>query len=611
MASRESRGERTDRTGESSRLLRYLTHRRLPLMLATVGVLLALPSLWGGWVADDHFHRLKLVGSPALAASATPSLDLFTFASGDPEQNHRLIDKGFWPWWSLQDLRAAFWRPITALTHWVDYRFWPESPAWMHAQSIAWFALLIVVATMLFRRIMGATWIAGLAALFYAIDDARGMPVGFLANRNALIAGVFGMLAILAHDRWRRDGWKSGAVLGPGLLLASLLSAEAGVGALAYLVAHALFLDRARGRRRVAALLPYAAVVTGWRMVWSHLGYGVMGIGLYVDPLREPLKYLASAAKQVPVLLLGQWALPPSETYVVAAEFGAALVLSFVALGLVGAMAAVVIPMLRRNRQTGFWGSGMILSLLPICATFPADRMTLFVGLGAFALLAQWLADVYAGHGALEADGARPRRRFGARALAAFFVVVHGGLAPIGLAMRSAMPAGPRSWLESISIHVPLDVEVEEQSLVVVTAPLVMGAGYLPIRNALDGLPVPAHTRILAPHQAPVLVQRPDAHTLTIRPTGGFLKSPWDQLARSLDYPMSLGQRVHLTDVVIEITGLTADNRPAEATFHFAAPLEDPSLRWLYWDGDTYAPFPLPAIGETVVLTNNGLEPMD
>ncbi len=251
----------------------------------------------------------------------------------------------------------------------------------------------------------------------------------------------------------------------------------------------------------------------------------------------------------------------------------------------------------------------MVLALAPICATFPADRLLLFVGLGAFGLVAQFLADVRGRCGLMETGRVRSLRRFGTKSLAVFFVVVHGVLAPIGLAVRSGMPIGPKSWLESTNIHVPFGAEIQDQSLVVVNAPLVMAAGYLPIRNALDGLPVPAHTRILAPHQVPIVVGRTDMHTLTVRPNDGFLNTPWDRLARSLEYPMSLGQRVHLTDVVVEVTGLTPDGRPAEATFRFVAPLEDSSLYWLFWDGDTYSPFAPPAIGETVTLTNQGITP--
>ena len=47
---------------------------------------------------------------------------------------------------------------------------------------------------------------------------------------------------------------------------------------------------------------------------------------------------------------------------------------------------------------------------------------------------------------------------------------------------------------------------------------------------------------------------------------------------------------------------LTDDGRPAEAAFHFAMNLEAPLFRWLSWKDGAYAPFVLPAVGETVTL---------
>jgi hypothetical protein len=101
------------------------------------------------------------------------------------------------------------------------------------------------------------------------------MPVGFIANRNTLISVVFGVLALVCHDRWRREGWRYGAVWGPVFLALSLLSKEAGVAITGYLFAHAIFFDRAPRWRNLFALWPYAVVIVLWRIAWTSLGYGL------------------------------------------------------------------------------------------------------------------------------------------------------------------------------------------------------------------------------------------------------------------------------------------------------------------------------------------------
>ena len=134
------------------------------------------------------------------------------------------------------------------------------------------------------------------------------------------------------------------------------------------------------------------------------------------------------------------------------------------------------------------------------------------------------------------------------------------------------------------------------------STPIVLAGGYLPIRNALEGRPVPAHTRTLAPHQPPLVIARPDGRTLAVRPKGGFLKSPWDQLGRGLNHSMTLGDRVELTGMTAVVTALTDDLRPAEVAFRFDVPLEDPSLLWLCWTGRKYEPFIPPIVGQSVTL---------
>lgn len=565
----------------------FLLSRRLPLFLAALATVLAIPSLWGGWVADDHHHRLRLTTEHNFLTPLGSPTDLFRFADASEEQNHKLMDIGIWPWWTLPNLKAAFWRPITSWTHWLDYRVWPDNPVPMHAHSILWLAALAGAAALLFRRMLGVTLVAGLAALLYAIDDARAMPVGFLSNRNALISGVFGICAIIVHDRWRRDGWRAGAILSPCLFAVGLLSAEAGIGAAGYLIAYALFLERGPWRSRLFSLVPYLAVIVAWRTAWSMLGYGIWGIGIYVDPLLNPLRFLVELPPKMLALLLGQFLLPPSEVYLLAADQG--LQLYYVVFVAVAAMLVLraIYRRVRWDATMKFWACGMLFSLIPACSAFPADRMLTFAGLGAFALISGVLV-----------DGVTPGRKFRKTLL-----VVHLGIAPLLLAVRSWMPVGPPGLLEKIQIPPTFDQSIEEQSLVVVTAPVSLLASWLPEQCILGRHPAPAHTRVLAPYfSGTVEVRRPDERTLLIHPRRGFLNQIADIICRDPNVPMALGQRVELTGMTAEVMTLTDDGRPDQVAFRFDVPLEDGSLRWLNWNGTEFAPYTPPAVGGTVVL---------
>ena len=68
-----------------------LTYRRLPLLLAAAGMLLTLPALRGGLIADDFFHRRALVNAGGLAGLRRASADMFRFFDGDPAHFREML----------------------------------------------------------------------------------------------------------------------------------------------------------------------------------------------------------------------------------------------------------------------------------------------------------------------------------------------------------------------------------------------------------------------------------------------------------------------------------------------------------------------------------------
>src|SRR5437764_1073177 len=113
-----------------------------------------------------------------------------------------------------------------------------------------------------------APWIViAIGLALYAFDDARGPVVGWIANRNALVALVLALPVLLLHDRWRREGWAPGRWLAPLVFAVSLGAGESALAILAYVAAHALWLDRASWRDRILALAPYGILVIAWRVL--------------------------------------------------------------------------------------------------------------------------------------------------------------------------------------------------------------------------------------------------------------------------------------------------------------------------------------------------------
>jgi hypothetical protein len=241
----------------------------------------------------------------------------------------------------------------------------------------------------------------------------------------------------------------------------------------------------------------------------------------------------------------------------------------------------------------------MVLATIPVAATFPMDRLLTFPGLGAFGLLAQFFALMFADRGDIRAGRAR---RFLAVGLAWFFVAVHVVIAPLYLPFRAGNPVGPK-WIEHrFNVRDAVGPDVAGKTLVVVNAPSPAHAHYFLIQAETEGRPAPRTVRVLAPAIPSVVIRRLDDRTLSVRPGNGYLAWVIDRVFRSERRPMTLGQRVILPGLEVEVSQMTPDGRPAEASFRFDEPLEAPSFVWLCYRHGRFEPFAPPAVGGSVEI---------
>ncbi len=575
-----------------------------PVVLAVAAVALVVPSIWTGWQQDDQVHRYLFLYGAADTTVRQHSLDPFRFVDGDTARTHEFMDMGLVPWWTLPGIRLSFWRPVAALTQWADYHLWPQSSVLMHLQSLFWFAALVFVVAFLYRKFLGATWVAGLAGLFFALDDAHGLPAGWLANRNALIAALFGVVALLAHDRWRRDRWRPGMVFAPFFLLLALLSGESGLAICAYLLGYALFLDETDIRSRGVSLVPYAAIAVAWLITYSALGCGTSGSGFYVDPFSEPFRFLLAVLWKAPLLLADQLAFPPS-FFVLFAPRGVLVFLWLWALILLSLLFALIAPLLRHNRMARFWFTGTILSIPFACATVPHGRLLTLAGVGGFGLLALWI------EGVSEHKSWVPRKRWWENLAApavVILLVIHLVIAPVLLPLNATSAAFAQKYIQDPATRISAGPELPNQDLIVLNHPIVFYAHQSLTSRFLARLPAPRHLRVLAPAILPVHYYRPDSSTLVVRPEGGFLTAPFDDVFRGPAHPLRKGEVVCLAGMTVVVTDTTTDRRPAEVAFHFPVSLTAGSLRWLQWQHRGYVPFLPPAVGDSGVAAGSPLE---
>src|SRR3984957_2260511 len=292
---------------KASRWIRErLARPRASWELAGLVLVLLLPTVWSGLAFDDLFQRLRVEGK---LGSLVGRFDVFDFVSRSPAQRARFEELGVYPWWIGPHTQVSYWRPLAALTHVVDYSLWPRAAWLMHLENLAWYAALVLTCAALYRRFIAVPWVAGFATAYYAFDHAHAYPAAWVANRNALMSTLFGVLSLLAHDRWRTGRRLWPGVLAWGAFALALLSAEAGLAIAGYTMAYAVCIEtgEAQGatrgvRSRVLSLVPYGLIVVAWRLAYRALGHGAMGSGANIDPLLDGGAFLMHSLQSGPLL---------------------------------------------------------------------------------------------------------------------------------------------------------------------------------------------------------------------------------------------------------------------------------------------------------------------
>jgi len=603
-----------------------------PFLAALLAMLLAAPALDIGLVGDDLVHQRLLAppGHPATSPDARPHpgapFGLFTFVDGQPAHVAALQAEGRVAWWAAPDLRLSFWRPLSELTHWLDARLWPDTPWLMHLHSLLWYGLFVTLLLRLYRAIDPDPVRNGLAVLLFAISSLHLFTVAWIAARNQLVAGCFSLITVLAFHRWRQSGGLQHGLVALSALVAGLLSAEAAVGTVGYLVAHVLAFPRP-GRPGTAAtgqrgswpwarslaltlartLWPFLLVVVLWRTAYSHLGYGSTGSGAYIDPGATPLRFAQALLLRLPTLLMAGLTgatssvlqqLQPAQQALYAAIATSVVGLCVAAARTMGLWSTPVPPI---GALARFYGLGTLLSLIPVCAAESNDRLLLNVEVGLSGLLALLFTQAVLRHGQRRAGGWVARA---AMAWVALLAAVHLAVFPVlTLASATLMKRAMRPTTVDEPLSIPLDAARPDVHVLLLNPPAALFVYYYPDIRAHFGLPNAASAQALANGDQALTLTVEDAFsfTLTGDPVAG--KGFPDAMSRdTVTRPFHVGDTVDIGSAQVTVLALTPDGAPRSARFRFSQPLGDAHWRFLFFGEAGYEPLTMPAPGQSITL---------
>jgi hypothetical protein len=570
-----------------AKLFRLIGERRLALWLALVAMALSVPCLFLGFYLDDYIGRYVWSDLPGAHALNRIIEGGYTLANGNPADNLWQVEQGYAPWWIDQHLLVRLYRPISLATHLLDAKLWLKSAFMMHAHNLLWLGVLVVFTTRMYRAALGVA-VGGFAALLFAVDHTHGFVVGYIANRHALIAGALSMVCLERYIHFRRSGDTRAGIVAPVAYVLALLAGEASLAIAGYLFAYALFVEKGSLVRRALAFAPYLFITVAWRALYNLSGHGARGSGLYLDPGRDPVHFLGAMLERGPVLLLGQFFIPPAEAYSLGGGLFGPVMLWF-AVAFSVALVVGFVPLLAKSRTARFWAAGLLVSLVPASSTWPHDRQLLFTSFGAMGLVAELWAMFLPLRGQTVPLHLRASGAIGAVLLLGRLVI-----SPV------ATPISVASVMLTSPLHraiTSVGPEIAGRDAVFVTAPDYFAVKLVQLARRVEEQPVARRFRALSFGPEPVTVERTGARSVRLHYEGGILTTPFIELYRDRRLPMLPGYRVELAGLSIEVVHSTPDGRADVADFRFDKPLDDPSFYFYYWTDEGFAKFVVPEVG--------------
>lgn len=536
------------------RIERALGSSRAPLWAAAAALLLALPSLPAGEFLDDHLMR-------AQARAGAPAWDRYSFAP--PGTMAELREHGTYGWWAADELSVMFLRPISALTHALDYAIWPDAVWLMHLESALCYALLTWLVARLVQRVHGPGLVAGIAGLVFAIDESHAATAYWISGRNTMLAAGFGVLALLAHLRWRvresndRTRWPW-AIAASLALVASLLSAEAGLCSFGYLLGWSLCCEHGPWHRRLLPLAPYVIVVLAWRIAYVSAGFGAIQSSVYLDVGADPLRFVGRALVFSPALTFTTLSLPITDLILARPWTSGVLALGC------GVLLWALGPTLRTDARARAWLLGMMFAAVPFAATWPTTRLLPVLSIGGCALVGLAYRSWRAG----ELDG-RLRR------------VVIGVILFCNLLLAPAVfvPAGLSTRLLETP-HRVLAAELPDGPgpIVILNSPTEITNFYTKAIRESAGRRWPSPAYLLYVGIEPLAVERIDERSLELSSDRGWAGEQLDRFSRDWHDGFEVGERVTLAHAEVTILEVTSDARPRRVRVVFDRSLDDVAI---------------------------------
>lgn len=368
----------------------------------------------GGRVRDVGVAIVLLVGV-ALIFGQSATFEFINYDDQEYVFENPIVRRGL-TWdgfrWAWTTGHAANWHPLTWLSHLLDVELFGLWAGGHHLTSVALHAANAVLLFTLLRRLAGRFWPAAFVAAWFAWHPLRAESVAWVAERKDVLSTFFGLLSLLAYERYVRRERSGRWFVACLIALAASLASKAMFVTMPFLMLlldvwplqRFAGLDAARRRSTAVALalekLPVFGVVLIIAIATfvSQSDGGAVMLRSEIDAPHRVMNAAVSAMRYVGMLLVPVDLAPYYPHPYARDGRGMPVILVVVAAIALLAISVVAVAVRRRAPFVGvgwFWFLGMlapVIGLVQVGSQALADRYTYVPGIG-LGIAVAWSAD--------------------------------------------------------------------------------------------------------------------------------------------------------------------------------------------------------------------------
>ena len=111
--------------------------------------------------------------------------------------------------WAMTAMKAAFWHPLTWLSHMLDTQLFGLNPAGHHVTNLLLHIANVLLLFALLHRMTGALWLSAWVAALFALHPLNVESVAWVSQRKTVLSTMFWLLTLLAYVSYaKKPGWK-------------------------------------------------------------------------------------------------------------------------------------------------------------------------------------------------------------------------------------------------------------------------------------------------------------------------------------------------------------------------------------------------------------------